>query len=239
MANEAIRVGREVLVDTETTGLDPKTDRIVEIALVETVDFMKTGRELHLYFNPERDVPPVSTRIHGLTAEFLSDKPVFADRMGDIMAFLDGAPFVAHNASFDVGMINAELRRCGKRALACVVKDTLAMARGRFPTGKCDLSSLCRKFGIDLSSRVKHGALTDTLLLAEVYLNLNGGRHRTFDLSAPDIVQFVFSPATFRPDRKIGMASVVELQRHLDFVASQLVNRKKPEIQPSWTRFVA
>lgn len=169
---------REVVLDTETTGLDPQRgDRIVEIGCVELANHVPTGRELHLYINPERDMPEEAFRVHGLSEEFLADKPVFAAVADQIVDFLGSDPLVIHNASFDMGFLNAELRAAGRDPLPDDrAVDTLRMAQKRFPGAPNNLDALCRRFGIDASAREKHGALLDSLLLAQVYLELRGGR---------------------------------------------------------------
>jgi DNA polymerase-3 subunit epsilon len=176
---------REIVFDTETTGLDPAAgDRVIEIACVELVNLMPTGREFHAYFNPERDIPEASIAIHGLTASFLADKPLFADRIDDLLEFFDGAALVAHNAEFDMRFLQAELQRANRPRLAATVVDTLPIARRRFPGSPASLDALCRRFGIDLSAREKHGALIDTRLLAQVYLELMGGKEPALALAA-------------------------------------------------------
>jgi DNA polymerase III subunit epsilon len=169
---------REIVLDTETTGLDPFSgDRIVEIGGVELLNHMPTGRSYHQYINPERDMPPEAFAVHGLSAEFLRDKPVFADVVDGFLEFSGEARLVIHNASFDMKFLNAELGWCRRPALPLErALDTLDIARRRFPGAQNSLDALCRRFGIDLSGREKHGALLDSDLLAEVYLELVGGR---------------------------------------------------------------
>lgn len=174
---------REIILDTETTGLDPaKGDRIVEIGCVELVGLVPTGREFHRYINPERDVPEEVVAVHGLTNAFLADKPVFLDILDELVEFIGDATLVAHNAPFDMRFINAELQRCGYAAIDnSRVVDTVVMARRQFPGAPASLDALCRRFGVDNSNRVQHGALLDAKLLADVYLELCGGRQ-------PDLV---------------------------------------------------
>lgn len=169
---------REVALDTETTGLDPESgDRLVEIACVELINHQPTETYFHKYVNPLRDVPEEAVRIHGLTREFLADKPLFEEIVEDFLAFVGDAPIVAHNASFDVNFINAELKRCNRATIpADRAIDTLKIAKERFPGARNTLDALCQRFGIDNTQRTLHGALLDTRLLAEVYLELNGGR---------------------------------------------------------------
>lgn len=172
---------REIVLDTETTGIDPlQGHRVVELAAIELVNHVATGRHWREYLNPEREVEPEAARVHGLTDSFLADKPPFAAVVDDFLGFLGDAPIVAHNAQFDLGFLNAELSRCGRPRLANPVVDTLEMARGRFPGAHCSLDALCRRFEIDNSARTYHGALLDCELLAEVYLELKGGRQPVF-----------------------------------------------------------
>lgn len=176
---------REIVLDTETTGLDPlQGDRIVEIGCVEIFNRLPTGNTYHCYFNPERDVPDEAARIHGLTNDFLADKPVFASEVDRFLSFIGDAPLVIHNAPFDMGFLNAELVRMGFRALPMArAVDTLPMARRKFPGAPATLDALCKRFDVDLSDRSFHGALLDARLLAEVYLELCGGRQPDLDMS--------------------------------------------------------
>lgn len=167
---------REICLDTETTGFEPSEGhRMVELACVELINLMPTGRELHLYFDPERDMPAEAEAVHGLTREFLTGKPKFLDQVEIFLDFMQDSRLVAHNADFDVRFLNAELVLAGRPKLACAVQDTLRLARNKFPGSPASLDALCRRFGIDLSERAKHGALIDTRLLAKVYLELMGG----------------------------------------------------------------
>lgn len=176
---------REIVFDTETTGLDPASgDRVVEIACVELLNLVPTGVEFHAYFNPERDMPAAATEIHGLTTAFLRDKPRFSDRIDDLLEFFGGARLVAHNAEFDMKFLQAELKAASRPRLVAEVIDTLVLARRKFPGSPASLDALCRRFGIDLSSREKHGALIDTRLLAQVYLELMGGKEPSLVLAA-------------------------------------------------------
>jgi DNA polymerase-3 subunit epsilon len=169
---------REVVLDTETTGLDAANgDRLIELGCIEIVNRIPTGREFHRYLNPDREVHPDAVAVHGLTTEFLRDKPRFEHVVDDFLAFIADAPIVAHNASFDLGFINTELERASRPALgANRVIDTLALARRRHPAGPNTLDALCKRYGIDLSQRTKHGALLDSMLLAGVYVELLGER---------------------------------------------------------------
>ena len=180
---------REVVLDTETTGLSPENgDRLVEIGCLELTNHMATGRTYHCYVNPEITMPSAAQDVHGLSDEFLADKPLFAAIVGDFLAFIGDDPLIIHNAAFDVGFINAELRRLGKPLLpATQAVDTVSMARQKFPGTPASLDALCRRFSIDNSARTLHGALLDAELLAEVYLELCGGRQPGLVLEANDV----------------------------------------------------
>ena len=175
---------REIVMDTETTGLDPHDGhRIVEIGGVELLNHIPTGRTYHQYINPERSMPREAYEVHGLDDDFLRDKPVFARIADEFLAFVGDAKLVIHNASFDMAFLNAELGWCGRPLLADdQAIDTLMIARRRFPGAQASLDALCKRFGVDNSNRVKHGALLDSEILAEVYLELLGGRQRGFSL---------------------------------------------------------
>jgi len=177
---------REIVLDTETTGLDPEDGhRIVEIGAVELYNHVPTGRTFHQYINPQRPMPPEAQEVHGLDDAFLADKPVFGAIVDAFVGFVGDARLVIHNASFDMRFLNAELRRAGRSVFAADrALDTLAIARTRFPGAPASLDALCRRFGVDNSAREKHGALLDSELLAEVYLELIGGRQPDFGLSA-------------------------------------------------------
>ncbi len=176
---------REIVLDTETTGLDPaKGDRLVEIGAVEIVDKIATGRSYHVLINPERDVPEEAFRVHGHSTEFLRDKPVFAAVVEDFLAFIGDDPLVIHNAEFDTRFLNAELARLNRVALAAErIVDTLALARRKHPGAANSLDALCDRYRIDRSRRVRHGALLDAEILVEVYCELCGGRQRSLGLA--------------------------------------------------------
>jgi len=176
---------REIVLDTETTGFDPESgDRIVEIGAVELFNHVATGETYHQYINPERDMPEDAFKVHGLSEEFLSDKPKFAEIGQAFLDFIGDAKLVIHNASFDMKFLNAELRWMGLPQLPFdQAIDTLMIARKKFPGSPASLDALCRRFGIDNSSRTLHGALLDSEILAEVYLELTGGRQPDFALS--------------------------------------------------------
>lgn len=171
---------REIVLDTETTGMDPvKGDKLVEIGCVELINHLQTGKTYHVYVNPEREIPPEATAVHGITNDFVKDKPTFGEVVGGFMDFIGDARLVIHNAEFDMKFLNAELKTFGFPSLdPRRVTDTVKMAREKFPGSPANLDALCRRFGIDNSNRVLHGALLDSQLLAEVYLELLGGRQQ-------------------------------------------------------------
>lgn len=175
---------REIVLDTETTGVNPlQGDRIVEIGCVELLNHLPTGQTYHVYINPERDVPDEAARVHGLTTEFLLDKPVFSNVVDTFLDFIGDAPLVIHNAPFDMGFLNMELTRHGFKNLPMArAIDTLPMARRKFPGAPASLDALCKRFGVDNSARDYHGALLDAQLLAEVYLELCGGRQPDLEM---------------------------------------------------------
>jgi DNA polymerase-3 subunit epsilon len=176
---------REIVIDTETTGLDPHDGhRIVEVACVELMHHIPSGRKFHRFVNPERDMPAEAFAVHGLSAEFLAEHKRFAEIADELLDFIGGDQVVIHNAEFDLAFLNAELARLGRPPLACRFVDTLTMARQRFPGAPASLDALCRRFEIDLSAREKHGADIDCFLLASVYLELLGGRQPALDLAA-------------------------------------------------------
>jgi DNA polymerase-3 subunit epsilon len=189
---------REIVLDTETTGLEPeKGHRVVEVAGVELVNHLPTGRTFHRYLNPERDMPEEAFKVHGLSAAFLADFPVFAEVASDLLEFLGDSPLVIHNAAFDVRFLDAELKRAKQPTLASGrAIDTLLLAQRRFPGASNSLDALCRRFGVDNSNRKLHGALLDCELLAEVYLHLLGGRQTGFDLADPSLTRRRAAAAT-------------------------------------------
>jgi DNA polymerase-3 subunit epsilon len=216
---------REIVFDTETTGLDPyQGDRLVEIACVELVNGFPTGEVFHRYLNPERDVPDGAFQVHGLSAEFLKDKPMFADICEELLAFVADAPLVAHNAMFDLGFINAELERCKKMLLQRDrLVDTLMLARRRYPAGPNRLDDLCARFSIDASRRTKHGALLDAELLAEVYVELTGKRQARLSLvdEATTMIQGIATAfLRMRPAPLAPRGTVAEREAHRAFVAT-------------------
>jgi DNA polymerase-3 subunit epsilon len=231
---------REIVFDTETTGINPLTgDRMVEIGCVELFNRVETGRTFHAYFNPCRSMPAGAEAVHGLSEIFLSDKPLFGEVCEELLEFIGDAPLVAHNATFDFGFLNHELTLCG-RPLVCMSRmvDTLVIARQRHPGAKHSLDALCTRFGVDRSLRVKHGALIDAQLLAQCYIELRGGRQIGLSLTA-DSLEIVAAdaavnkvPITFvvRPPRQHAPTED-ELERHAAFVATL--------VDPIWTRLDA
>lgn len=227
---------REIVFDTETTGLNPLTgDRMVEIGCIEMINRVETGRSFHAYFNPERGMPSEAEAVHGLSTHFLSAQPLFVERVEELIEFLEDSPLVAHNAGFDFGFLNHELQRCG-RPVVCTSRmvDTLVLARMKHPGAKHSLDALCTRFGVDRSLRVKHGALLDAQLLAQVYVELTGGRQiglglvadtdpREVSVSGPTVT--VREPRVPRPH----FASAEELERHRAFIAKMA--------SPIWERF--
>lgn len=209
---------REIVLDTETTGLDPKTgDRIIEIGCVELINHMPSGETYQQYINPERDMPAESFRIHGLSEAFLADYPVFAEVVDGFLDFIGDDKLVIHNAAFDIKFINAELERLGFAALPMTrAIDTVQIARTRYPGASASLDDLCRRFGVDNTSRTLHGALLDSSLLAEVYIDLIGAREPGFDLAARDtgpVVQAQRRDRVVRPARPHA-PSTAELAAH-------------------------
>ncbi|MGZ2412403.1 DNA polymerase III subunit epsilon [Sphingomonas sp. F9_3S_D5_B_2] len=227
---------REIVFDTETTGLSPAGgDRMVEIGCVEIVNRCETGRHFHAYFNPERPMPAEAEAVHGLSTIFLSDKPRFSEVAEELLAFIEDAPLVAHNATFDFGFLNHEFERCGRTGV-CTSRmvDTLTLARSRHPGAKHSLDALCMRFGIDRSHRVKHGALLDAQLLAQVYVELTGGRQIGLGLVADTGALNVAASASSvrvreRREPRPHAPLVEELNRHRAFI-EKLVN-------PLWSRF--
>lgn len=178
-------MNREIVLDTETTGLSPQQgDRLVEIGCVELINHIPTGRNYHVYINPQRSMPEEAFRVHGLSEEFLADKPLFAAVADEFRAFLGDAQLIIHNAPFDMGFLNSELEKVGQRALANPVIDTVMLARQKHPGARVSLDALCKHYGIDNSRRTLHGALLDSEILAEVYLELIGGKQVSLALSA-------------------------------------------------------
>jgi DNA polymerase-3 subunit epsilon len=227
---------REIIFDTETTGLNPAGgDRMVEIGCIELVNRVETGRTFHAYFNPDRPMPSEAEAVHGLSDMFLSDKPRFLEKAEDLLEFIADSPLIAHNAAFDFGFLNHELQRCARDPV-CLSRmiDTLMLARSRHPGAKHSLDALCTRFGVDRSQRVKHGALLDAQLLAQVYVELTGGRQIGLSLgtaaTAAEAVVAVHVERIARPARPHA-ASDEERTRHRGFIARLT--------EPLWERFLA
>ena len=210
---------REVVLDTETTGLDPRSGhRIVEIGCVELINHMATGKHFHKYLNPERDIPEQASVIHGLTEEFLSSQPVFADIAEEFEAFIGDSTLVIHNAEFDLGFINAEREKISQPPIASnLAIDTVSLARRKFPGAQANLDALCRRFKIDNSDRSLHGALKDARLLAEVYLELIGGRQQNLGLSAEERKIVEAAEKNRRPPRPHAPTDAEQLA-HAQFI---------------------
>jgi DNA polymerase-3 subunit epsilon len=214
---------RHIVFDTETTGLSPaRGDRLVEIAAIELLDMVATGEKFHVYVNPERDMPEEALRVHGLTSQFLADKPKFSEICDQFVAFIGEATLVAHNIPFDIGFINSELVRAGRSELTNPKIDTVAMARKRFPGKRANLDALCSHLGIDASHRTQHGAMIDTQLLAKVFIELSGGHQLAL---APRAAPAETAPQPARPAfrivppvlpaRNLGAASPMEIEENI------------------------
>lgn len=228
MGGPILNLMREIVFDTETTGLDPASgDRMVEIGCIEMINRVPSGATFHAYFNPERDMPAAAEAVHGLSSTFLADKPLFAEQADALLQFLGDAPLVAHNAGFDFGFLNNELALVGRPPVdRARMIDTVAIARKRHPGAKVSLDALCTRYGIDRSHRVKHGALLDAELLAQVYVELTGGRQIGLELAAETCVteiavtgiSIVSGPQQPRREPRAHAASAEELARHREFV---------------------
>ena len=221
---------REIAFDTETTGLDPfKGDRVVEIGCVELINHLPSGNNFHVYINPERDMPEEAFKVHGLSQEFLSDKPKFAEVAQDFHDFIADTPLIAHNAGFDVKFLNWELKEAGFPLIDNdFVIDSLVLARKKFPTGPNSLDALCSRFGIDNAKRTLHGALLDSEILADVYLELIGGRQTSLilaeeedlgqSISEDGTVSLKRAPAKQRPTPLASRLTEVDIALHSKFI---------------------
>ena len=222
-------MAREIILDTETTGLDPRTGhRLIEVACLELEDFIPTGRNFHRYVDPCRDIDPQAQAVHGISIDFLKGKPRFEEISDEFLEFVADAPLIAHNASFDRNFVNHELGLASRRTLPDGQWiDTLGMAQKRFPGMYNSLDALCKRFKISLAEREKHGALIDCRLLAAVYLELSGGKERGLDL-APKVVVTVATLSADRSDygarpRPLAPRSTdAERATHLEFVKDAL-----------------
>ncbi|HEY3777349.1 MAG TPA: DNA polymerase III subunit epsilon [Rhizomicrobium sp.] len=218
---------REIVFDTETTGLDPSDGhRIIEIGCVELFEHMPTGRSFQCYLNPERPVPLESQRVHGLSDAFLAEKPLFSFVAEELLAFFGDAPIIMHNASFDLKFVNAELLRLARPGIPVSrAIDTMEIAKAKLPGARYSLDELCRRFGIDLSARTKHGALLDAELTARVYLELVGGRQTRLRLAPEELAAPLASERPCAPQRGMELPprlSPAELAAHAAFVAMDL-----------------
>jgi len=216
---------REIVLDTETTGLSPAGgDRIVEIGCVELINHVPTGKHFHVYLNPQRTMPEEAFKVHGLSDEFLADKPLFADEAENFLTYIGEATLVIHNAPFDMGFLNAELQTMGRKPLANQVIDTVMVARKVNPGARASLDALCKHYGIDNSRRTLHGALLDSEILAEVYLELIGGRQVALALSAEVAaaetdVEVTFVPQSPRPTPLPSRIAAAQQKAHEALVA--------------------
>ncbi|MBC7905867.1 MAG: DNA polymerase III subunit epsilon [Rhodospirillaceae bacterium] len=228
---------REIVLDTETTGFDPLTgDRLAEIGCVELVNHLPTGVTFHRYINPERDMPDEAFKVHGLSNQFLADKPIFAEVVAEFLEFIGDDTLVIHNAEFDMKFLNAELARLGFATLPMSrALDTLLMARKKFPGAQASLDALCRRFEIDNTARTFHGALLDSELLAEVYLQLIGGRQPGFELGQSSGKGGASTVAVIREARapRPHAATAEELEAHAAFIAKMKkpIWLKEPEVE--------
>lgn len=216
---------REIAFDTETTGLRPEEGhRIVELGCIELINHVPTGRTLHHYYDPERLMDPDATRVSGITDEMVRGKPKFTELAQSFLDFIGDAPLVAHNAAFDMGFLNAELKRAGLEPLLPErAIDTLLIARRKFPGAPASLDALCKRFNVDLSERVKHGALLDAGLLAQVYLELCGGRQPGLVLAVETEIQIATAAETRRlprPDPLPSRLTAAEEAAHAAFIAT-------------------
>jgi DNA polymerase-3 subunit epsilon len=219
---------REIVLDTETTGLDPRSgDRLVEIGCIELDNKFPTGRSYHVYINPDRAMPREAFEVHGLSDAFLADKPRFEDVVDEFLAFIGDARLVIHNAQFDMGFINSELKRTGRTTLADDrAIDTVQIARRKHPGSPANLDALCARYGIDAARRVKHGALLDAELLAEVYIELNGGRQADLGLGgtatapSPRGITAIARVVRPRPDPLPARLTQADIDAHAAFVAT-------------------
>ncbi len=214
--------GRQIIFDTETTGFHHDgDDRITELGCVEVIDLIPTGKELRILVNPERDIPEEVTKVTGHTWDMLKDEPLFAEIADQFLDFVQESELVAHNAGFDMGFINMELKRCGKTPIDRTrFIDTAAMARKKFPGAPASLDALCKRFDISLESRTKHGALIDAYLLAEVYLELNGGREQglSFLAGSADGSEVVYPTRKLRPTPMKSRSTDEERAAHAAFI---------------------
>ncbi|HHG89643.1 MAG TPA: DNA polymerase III subunit epsilon [Devosia sp.] len=227
-------INREIVLDTETTGLSPQTgDRIVEIGCVELVNHLPTGKSYHTYINPERDMPEGAFRVHGLSEEFLAEKPLFSEIAGEFSRFIGDSTLIIHNAPFDMGFLNAEFERLQRPFLRNPVIDTVQLARENHPGARVSLDALCKIYGIDNSRRALHGALLDSEILAEVYLELIGGRQTGLSLSSTNTRPAQSTARTQhgpRPNRIASVLSDEQITAHKKLLES--LDKK-----PIWAKY--
>ncbi len=231
---------REIVLDTETTGIDPASGhRIVEVGCIELIGRVPSGNSFHAYLNPDRTMPVEAEAVHGLSEAFLADKPRFAEIVDELIGFIGDAPIVAHNATFDIAFLDRELELCGRPAYTVArAIDTLALARTRHPGAKHSLDALCTRYGVDRTARVKHGALLDAELLAQVYVELTGGRQIGLELMADpadagdagNVAAPVGVVSRIARTPRAHSASEEELARHAAFVARLT--------DPLWSRVI-
>ena len=235
---------REIVFDTETTGLDPlQGDRMVEIGCIELINRFPSGKTFHCYFNPERDMPEPAFKVHGLSVDFLKDKPLFVHKVEELIEFLGDAPLIAHNAMFDLGFLNAELGRAKKVVVSRErLVDTLMLARRKHPGGSNRLDDLCARYKIDNSKRIKHGALLDAELLAEVYIELIGARQADLGLAADAMVGELRTATVairVRPEPLPPRIVAEELEAHRVFIATTVRNGGFPPLMLDPIDFLA
>lgn len=228
---------REIALDTETTGFDPLSGhRVVEIGCVEMFGRIRTGRTFQAYLNPERDMPEDAFKVHGISSEFLADKPFFSEVAEDFLAFIGDAPLIIHNAGFDMKFINFELTKAGHDTIPLErAIDTVGIARKKFPGSPASLDALCKRFSIDLSGRTRHGALLDSELLADVYLELMGGRQEAMLLKASIEAAALADAGDARIPARFFPPSEEELAAHAAFLAKKVKNPLWAELEMAET----
>lgn len=228
---------REIVLDTETTGLEPKDGhRLVEIGCVELIDGIRTGNFFHTYLNPERDMPQEAFRVHGISSEFLRDKPIFSEKVDDFLEFMEDSVLVIHNAAFDMKFINFELDMLGfKPIIMDRVVDTMLIARKKFPGSPANLDALCKRFNIDISARTKHGALLDAELLADVYLDMLGGRQAAFVLDSATGKDIVSDLEEIVINRKNLEARIFTISEEENRLHKEMMEKLK---NPLWKEFL-
>lgn len=232
---------REIVFDTETTGFEPlKGDRVVEIGCVELINLIPTGQTFHRYLNPERDMPDAAFRVHGLSTDFLKDKPKFAEVVDEFLEFIGDAKLVAHNASFDLGFLNAELQRYQYDALDPErIVDTLVIARRKNPFGPNSLDALCQRYNIDNSRRTKHGALLDAEILAEVYIELMGGRQADLGLSDSNSIKIETGGTSSKRGASRQRPAPLQSRLSEDDIAAHLTFVRDLNAEILWNEYIS